>query len=58
MPEVRRTTTTTIQVSSSVTVGELQSVLEGLPASATVRFQTHDGNQREPGYTTITVTHR
>jgi predicted ATP-grasp superfamily ATP-dependent carboligase len=58
MSNARVTTTTTIQVPNTVTVGELQSLLEGIPPTGTVRFDHFAGDQRDPSYTTITVTHR
>lgn len=51
-------TSTTIQLQGTVTVAELQSILEALPGSGQVRFQTYAGDQRDPAYTTLTVTHR
>lgn len=51
-------TTTTVDLQGQVTVAELSAVLQLLPASGVVRFQVHPGDQRDPSYTTLTVTHR
>lgn len=55
---VNMTTTTKVDFQGQMTVAELQALLEGLPGSATVSFQHHPGtDQRDPSYTTMTVTH-
>jgi hypothetical protein len=53
----RSTTTTTLTLTGTLTVGELMAHLDGLPSSATIRVQHHAGDQRDPAYTTMTITH-
>ena len=37
------------------TVADLRDLIDGAPDGATVRIDQYRGDQREPGYTTVTV---
>jgi hypothetical protein len=44
----------TIQITSRITVGELQGLLAQVPSQATMRVQHYAGDQRDPSYTNLT----
>lgn len=53
----------TAQLSHRATLAELREFVEaaeqaGLPGTSTLSVQSYAGDQRDPGYTTITVAQR
>ena len=56
MTERTRTTQTTMTFGYTITVKELKDFLTGLDDDAKVTIKSYAGDQRDPGYSTVTVT--
>lgn len=52
----KRTTTTNIQLLGHTTADELRRMIEDIPDNAILSVSSYKGDQREPGYTTLTFT--
>lgn len=54
MTEIKITNTRSA-TASKFTVADLRALLEGAPDTSPVHINEYKGDQREPGYTTITI---
>lgn len=53
---MRVSTSTVLTITGAITARELIEHLRPIPSEASLRISEYKGDQRDPGYTTITAT--